>query len=374
MLMLVFLPLSMAANFFVERYSFVVLYFFLFIATLYQRYCFNKNLNINEASEQILIILLGMTTAFFFIGEQSSFDALWILVVPIVAVMTSSLKRLRLWLTLSIALLVSLLSATYAMSELIAYEPFALFSLLWALFFVSYLAYSYKEIQLRLEKKVHLHQQTLESKIQNAVCEIEQLNSDLIETQKEILERLGTLGEYRSKETGTHVRRVGAYTQKLALLAGLDAPTAALFKYAAPLHDIGKVGIADAILNKPGKLTQEEFKVMQEHALIGEKILSNSNKPLIQIAAAIAGGHHEKYDGSGYPRGLKGEAIPLSARIVTIVDVFDALYSARIYKEAWSLDSIIEHFKNERAKHFDPHLVDLFLENIAAFVAIYEES
>lgn len=256
MLMLVFLPLSIVANLFVERYSFVILYFFLFIATLYQRYCFKKNLNINEASEQILMILLGMTSAFFFIGEQKSFDALWIVVVPIVAVMTSSLKRLRLWLMLSVALLVSVLTASYTMSELIFYEPFALFSLLWALLFISYLAYSYKEIQLRLERKVQLHQQTLESKIQNAVSEIEQLNSDLVETQKEILERLVTLGEYRSKETGTHVRRVGAYTQKLALLAGLDAQTAALFKYAAPLHDIGKVGIADAILNKPGKLTQ----------------------------------------------------------------------------------------------------------------------
>lgn len=185
---------------------------------------------------------------------------------------------------------------------------------------------------------------------------------------------LGTLGEYRSNETGAHVIRVGLYSKKLALLYGLNSETADQIYLTAPLHDIGKVGIEDSILNKPGKLTSEEFDIMKAHAKIGEAILAKSKKPLIQMACEIAGSHHEKYDGSGYPRGIIGKMIPLSARIVAIADVFDALSSKRVYKPAWTKQEIIDFFKDNSGKHFDPELISLLLENIEDFFKIYEDN
>jgi len=372
-LMLLFLPLSMLANYFNGRESFAILYFFLFLATIKHYFCFKDEKDVAKGSEQILVILFGLFFAFFLIGEQKTFDVLWGLSLPLVAVMTSSLDRLKVWLARTIVLVCAGIFGAYFFPNYIRYEIFSLFSLLWALVFISYMAYSYKAIQMKLENKIERYQHSLEDKIEEGVREIELLNKNLNETQIEILERLGTLGEYRSKETGAHVKRVGLYTKELALLAGVDEERALLFKRAAPLHDIGKVGTPDSILNKPAKLTIDEFKIMQEHALIGEKILSNSDKALIQIAAEIAGGHHEKYDGSGYPRGLVGEEIPLSARIVAIADVFDALYSARVYKEAWNIEEIIKLFQSEKAKHFDPYLAELFLQNIEKFIKIYEE-
>ena len=370
-LMLLFLPLSMLANYFNGRESFAILYFFLFLATIKHYFCFKSDKDVNKASEQILVILFGLIFAVFLIGEQKSFDVLWVLILPFVTVMTASLQRLKTWLLRTTLLLVMMIGAAYFFPKYIRYEVFSLFSLLWALIFISYMAYSYKSIQEKLEEKIASYQHSLEERIEEAVEEIALLNTNLNETQIEILERLGTLGEYRSEETGAHVKRVGLYTKELALLAGVDEERARLFKRAAPLHDIGKVGIPDAILNKPAKLTQEEYTLMQKHAYIGEKILSGSNKVLIQIAAEIAGGHHEKYDGSGYPRGVQAQQIPLSARIVAIADVFDALLSARVYKKAWSMEEIITHFENEKGKHFDPKLVELFLKNIDTFIDIY---
>ncbi len=145
-----------------------------------------------------------------------------------------------------------------------------------------------------------------------------------------------------------------------------------LLERAAPLHDIGKVGISDAILNKPAKLTDEEYETMKNHTLIGASILSHSDKPLIQLAAEIAGGHHEKYDGSGYPEGFKADDIPLSARIVAVADVFDALISMRVYKEAWSDKEVKDYFIREKGKHFDPLLTELFLKDFEQFALIYK--
>lgn len=262
----------------------------------------------------------------------------------------------------------------YFYPNYIRYETFSLFSLFWALVFVSYIAYNSRAIQEKMENKLKSYQASLESKVENSIEEIEKLNIDLYETQIEIVERLGTLGEFRSKETGLHVKRVGLYAKHLALLANVDEKKALLYERAAPLHDIGKVGIEDAILNKPANFTTQEYEIMKEHALIGESILSGSDKPLIQMAAQIAGGHHEKYDGSGYPRNLKAKEIPLCARIVAIVDVFDALYSSRVYKDAWNNENIITHYKEQNGVHFDPELTEIFLNNIDSFVDIYNEN
>jgi len=196
------------------------------------------------------------------------------------------------------------------------------------------------------------------------------LTNDIIVTQREVIATMGAIGETRSKETGDHVLRVGEYAKTLAIMAGLSLEDAEELRMASPMHDIGKVGIEDAILNKPGKLTSEEFMVMKEHSHLGYQMLNGSNQKLLQTAAIIAYEHHEKWDGTGYPRGLKGEEIHIYGRITAIVDVFDALGHDRVYKKAWSLNKILKYIEEGSGKAFDPFLVDLFLKNIQIFIEI----
>lgn len=366
-LMLLFQPLSLVANYLNGRSSFALLYLFTFTATIVHLICYHRSHDYDQAVEKIMIILTGL----FFIGSQESFDVFWVLLLPIVGMMLASPGRLYIWLKIFLVLLILMVLGGYLFPEVIAFETFALFSLLWAGIFIAYVAYYYATVKAHLEDQIHTYQNSLEDKIDEATQEIRTLNISLEETQTEIVERLGTLGEYRSKETGAHVRRVGIYAKELALLLGLDDITANLLESAAPLHDIGKVGISDAILNKPGQLTDDEYLTMKNHTLIGQSILSNSDKPLIQLAAEIAGGHHEKYNGSGYPMGLKGEEIPLSARIVSIADVFDALISRRVYKESWDHHEVKKYYIDNKSLHFDPLLTELFLQNFEHFVEIY---
>ncbi|OWA33989.1 hypothetical protein B9G55_16770 [Saccharibacillus sp. O16] len=193
------------------------------------------------------------------------------------------------------------------------------------------------------------------------------LNEEIDRSQKEIIFTLGEIAETRSKETGHHVKRVAEYSGLLAWLAGLPEPECELIRMASPMHDIGKIAISDEILNKPGKLTPEEYTIMQTHSEIGHSMLKHSLRPIMQAAATIASQHHEKYDGSGYPNRLAGEDIHLYGRIVAIADVFDALASERVYKKAWELERIIALFREERGRHFDPRLTDLFLEHVGEF-------
>jgi response regulator RpfG family c-di-GMP phosphodiesterase len=204
----------------------------------------------------------------------------------------------------------------------------------------------------------------------NDVTELVNLNKEIEQTQREVIYAMGEIGETRSKETGNHVKRVAEYSKALGLLYGLQKEEAEKLKMASPMHDIGKVGIPDAILNAPRKLNAAEFEVMKTHAQLGFDMLKHSKKPILKAAATVAGEHHEKYDGSGYPRGTKGEEIHIYGRITAVADVFDALGSKRVYKKAWELEKIIALFKAERGKHFDPKLVDLFLENLDTFLEI----
>jgi response regulator RpfG family c-di-GMP phosphodiesterase len=176
--------------------------------------------------------------------------------------------------------------------------------------------------------------------------------------------------ESRSRETGYHVKRVAEYSKVLALGAGLTLPEAEIMRLASPLHDVGKVGIPDAVLNKPGRLTPEEFAVIQLHAQLGFDMLKNTKPRVLRTAAIIALTHHEKFDGSGYPRGLSGRDIPLEGRIVCIADVFDALGVERVYKPAWSLDQILDYFRGQTGKHFDPDLVEVFFANLEEILEI----
>ena len=193
------------------------------------------------------------------------------------------------------------------------------------------------------------------------------LQEELDNTQKEIIFTLAETGEMRSKETGNHVKRVAEYSRLLGRLYGLSQTESILLKTASPLHDIGKIAIPDSILLKAGPLTAEERNTMCSHTTLGYDMLKHSDRTVFKAAADIALHHHEKWDGSGYPQGLKGEEISIYGRITSIADVFDALASPRVYKEPWNREKIIETFKADSGTHFDPALASLFLENFKQF-------
>lgn len=208
--------------------------------------------------------------------------------------------------------------------------------------------------------------------VRNDITAMFELTEEIEATQKELFITLGYVGESRSQETAYHVRRVAEYSKILADASGLTPEEAEQLWLIAPMHDIGKIGIPDAILNKPGKLTEEEFTVMRRHAEIGASFFKNSPHPLLQAAAIVAHEHHERWDGTGYPRGIGGEDIHIFGRITAIADVFDALGCKRVYKSEWRMDDILAFFKEQRGKHFDPRLVDLMFENLERFTEIQE--
>ncbi|WP_261301911.1 HD domain-containing phosphohydrolase [Paenibacillus andongensis] len=214
---------------------------------------------------------------------------------------------------------------------------------------------------------------TLASSYAGKSLESALLTNEIEETQKEIIFRMGEIGESRSKETGNHVKRVAEYSYLLALGLGMSQEEAELLKMASPMHDIGKVAIPDSVLNKPGKLTDDEFKLMQNHTRIGYNLLKNSNRHILKTAAVVAYEHHEKWNGRGYPRGIKGEEIHIYGRITAIADVFDALGSERVYKKAWELDRILNLFKEEQGEHFDPKVVDAFFQQLPAILRVRDE-
>lgn len=224
--------------------------------------------------------------------------------------------------------------------------------------------------QQRIMKQSDHRQRQEYDQLQEKLTEIEALNREIEESQKEVIFTMGAIGEIRSKETGNHVKRVAGYSKILALALGLKEAEAEMLKQSSPMHDIGKIAIPDAILNKPGKLNKEEYQKMKEHTRLGYEMLRYSKRPLLQAAATVAYEHHERYDGSGYPRGLKAEEIHLYGRITAIADVFDALGSDRVYKKAWEDKDIFTLFRSKRGKHFDPLLVDLFFDHLAEILEV----
>jgi len=199
------------------------------------------------------------------------------------------------------------------------------------------------------------------------------LHEEIVATQREIIFTMGQIGESRSVETGHHVKRVAEYSYILALGCGISEDEAEQLKMVSPMHDIGKVAIPDSILQKPGKLTDEEFEQMKRHTDVGYQLLKNSGRQLLKTAAIVAYEHHEKWNGTGYPRGIKGEDIHLYGRITAIADVFDALGSDRVYKKAWPLERILELFKEEKGRHFDPRLIDIFMEQLPKLLEIRDQ-
>ena len=220
------------------------------------------------------------------------------------------------------------------------------------------------ELMTRIRNMLEVRIMTKAMKNQNEILDgmVKERTKELNDTRLEVIRRLGRAAEYRDDMTGYHIVRMSRYSQQLALAAGMSEADAEVLLNASPMHDIGKIGIPDNILLKPGKFEPEEWKIMQTHVDIGVEILSGSDSILMNMAAEIAQNHHEKWDGTGYPRALKGESIPLTGRIVAVADVFDALTTERPYKEAWSIEKSIEYLEEQSGKHFDPLLVKLFIE------------
>ncbi len=199
------------------------------------------------------------------------------------------------------------------------------------------------------------------------------INDEVEETLRQTIFTMGVVEEQRSRETRDHTKRVTQYCHLLATRLGLPARDIDLVTAGAPLHDIGKLGIPDAILHKPGKLTDEEFTVMKNHTGIGYAMLLHSDREVLKAAAVIAYQHHEKWDGSGYPSGLKGAEIHIYGRIAAVADVLDALSSDRVYRPAWPDQEVIAYMREQRGKHFDPQLIDILMSDIDAFLAIKDQ-
>jgi HD-GYP domain-containing protein (c-di-GMP phosphodiesterase class II)/methylmalonyl-CoA mutase cobalamin-binding subunit len=202
----------------------------------------------------------------------------------------------------------------------------------------------------------------LEAEIDSRTSELKRALSELEIAQAETVQRLSMAVEFRDEDTGAHIERIGRFSVLLAEHIGMDAEFCERLKHAAPLHDVGKVAIPDAILLKPGPLTPEERAIVETHAEEGHRLVRGSSSSILDMAATIALSHQEKWDGSGYPRGLKGETIPIEGRIVAVADVFDALTSDRVYRKAFSVDEAVQMMREQRGRHFDPVLLDAFME------------
>jgi len=225
---------------------------------------------------------------------------------------------------------------------------------------VDYITKPFQKVELLARIKTHLKLKHYQDQ------EIEQ-------TQRELIYTIARITDVHSQEAGNHIKRVSEYAKLLAILAGYDKEKAEIFKLSAAMHDVGKIGIPDGILNKPGKLSEKELAVMREHPNIGYDILSQSKRPLLRAAAIVAHQHHEKYDGSGYPRGIKGKDIHILGRIAALADVFDALDTSRPYKHKWELEDTLDFIQSESGKHFDPRLVNLLIKHFDHFRKIRDK-
>lgn len=232
----------------------------------------------------------------------------------------------------------------------------------------------------RLEMENRLHRENLEDIVRTRTLALQQALDWLERTEKELrlsreetIQRLAIAAEFRDSATAKHIQRMSYYCELLARKAGLSPDRCDLIRTASPMHDIGKIGTPDHVLLKPGKFTQEEFGVIAQHAEIGYRILSGSDAELLKVAAVIAYTHHERFDGTGYPRGLKGETIPIEGRIAAIADAFDALTTQRVYKPAFELSHAIELMLKHRNEHFDPELLDIFIASGDELARIHEQ-
>jgi putative two-component system response regulator len=231
------------------------------------------------------------------------------------------------------------------------------------------------ELMTRIRNMLEVRIMTKAMKNQNKILDemVKVRTKELHDTRLEVIRRLGRAAEYRDDMTGFHIIRMSRYSQQLALAAGMSEKEAEMLLNASPMHDIGKIGIPDSVLLKPGKLDADEWKTMQTHVDIGVEILSGSDFELVDMAAEVCQNHHEKWDGTGYPRQLSGEDIPLVGRIVAIADVFDALTTERPYKDAWPVEKAVDFLREQSGKHFDPKLVEAFIQILPEILKIRDQ-
>ena len=221
------------------------------------------------------------------------------------------------------------------------------------------------QVQARVRTHLALHDQN-----RRLEAEVRERTLELQDSRLQIIQRLGRAAEYRDNETGMHVIRMSRFSQIIALELGFPEADAELLLQAAPMHDVGKIGIPDRILLKPAKLDPDEWAIMRLHPEIGAGIIGLHSSALLKLAGVVAHTHHEKWDGSGYPQGLAGEAIPLASRVVAVADVFDALTSQRPYKAAWTLEAAVTFIKEQAGLHFDPRIVEAFLARLPEIQAV----
>ena len=222
------------------------------------------------------------------------------------------------------------------------------------------------------EKKLKEQNSNLELKVAERTKRLEEKNVELQNVKRETIFRLCLAAELRDSDTGNHIKRIQAYTELIALKYGMSPEEAEQLALASSMHDLGKIGIPDHILLKPGKLSPDEFEIMKQHAVIGAKALADGDSDLLRVAHLVALSHHERWNGQGYPYGLFGTSIPIEARIVGLVDVFDALLSRRPYKQSFSVDEAVSIIISEKGKHFDPQLVEIFVSSLDEILVIKE--
>lgn len=229
----------------------------------------------------------------------------------------------------------------------------------------------YSDLKMEFQKRLEIETESKERE-QRSKEIVKKQNEELKQAYIDSLHRLVLASEFKDEDTGDHIVRIGEYSRILAQKLGWSEKEIEIIKYAAPMHDVGKIGIADKIMLKPGKLSHEEFEIIKTHTIIGAKLLSESKSDILKMAKQIALCHHEKYNGTGYPKGLLKNQIPLAARIVAIVDTFDALTSKRPYKDPYPTEMVLGIIIKERGKHFDPHITDLFVEHFEEFLKVRE--
>ncbi len=227
--------------------------------------------------------------------------------------------------------------------------------------------------RVRTHLALYAQERHLDGLVRERTAALEAKTVELESTRLQVIRQLGRAAEFKDDDTGTHVIRMSHYSRLLAEAAGLSSDRVDLIYKASPMHDIGKLGIADSILKKPGKLTDEEFAAMQKHPAIGAGIIGRQGSELLEVARVVALTHHEKWNGRGYPRGKVGEDIPIEGRIVAIADVFDALTSTRPYKPAWTIERTLEVMTKDAGTHFDPSLIPVFFERLPDILAVKQQ-
>jgi len=232
-----------------------------------------------------------------------------------------------------------------------------------------------QELLSRVKTQLELRnlQTNLENEIKIRTEEVKKAHEKLVESHIEVINRLILAAEFRDKETGNHVKRISYYSMELGMAYGLDNEDCGNLFVASGMHDVGKIGIPDHILLKEAKLTSEEREVIKSHTKIGAKILSGSSSKLLQMAEKICLTHHERFDGKGYPNNLMAEEIPIEGRIVAVADVFDALTTERPYKKAWPIDTAVSYLLEEKNRHFDGNIIEIFMDKLSTMTSIYNK-